>query len=68
MGDCVLHRMEHVCVLMFSNNARGNSSVAKALACKHEDLSSDPQHPHEKPDTVQSTCNPSAGEVETEES
>lgn len=41
--------------------------VARLVRCsshKHEDLSSNPQHPSEKAGTVALDCNPSAEEVE----
>lgn len=40
----------------------------KSLLCKHGNLSLDPQNLNEEPGTAVGTYNPSAGEVESEQS
>ena len=44
--------------------AREVAWLVQCLSFKHEDLNSDPQHPHEKANMTVCACNPSAWEVE----
>lgn len=64
MNAITFQYVQHVCMCESHAQRWEDVSVGKVLGTWHEDLNSDTQRSHKKPDIAVCDCNPTAVEVE----